>query len=274
MSQGGSPEYLHGFSQEEQERLRRQAEFMEFVLYQDVNFSNASHLLEVGCGVGAQTQILLRRFPNLKVKCIDLNEKQIEVARRTLAETKYADGRYSIERMNAEKMTFSDDAFDSAFLCWVLEHVPNPARVLSEVRRVLKPGSRVVITEVTNFSFFLDPYCPDIWKFWMALNDHQFDSGGDPFIGVKLGSLLRDTGYSDVRTTLKSISADKREPELRDKLIPYWEELMLSAADKLIEANRITPELLAGVIKEFKAIRTNPNAIIFDSYMQATARVP
>lgn len=271
---GEEKSYIHGFSKEEQDRLRRQAEFMEFLVYQDVNLTEINHLLEVGCGVGAQTQILLRRFPNLKMTCIDINDNQLAVAKATLAETRYAQGRYDILKMNAEKLTFSDDSFDGAFFCWVLEHVPNPARILSEVRRVLKPGSRAFITEVTNFSFFLDPYCPAIWKYWMAFNDFQYDRGGDPFVGVKLGTLLRDTGYTDVRTNVKVVFADKREPDRRKKLIGYWQELMMSGTDELVKSGRVTSDIVDAMKIEFKDILKNPNAIIFDSFMQATALVP
>ena len=77
--------YIHGYSPEEQDRLRRQAEFMEYTVYQDVNLSQASRLLEVGSGVGAQTEILLRRFPRLKIDCLDLNKDQLETARKSLA---------------------------------------------------------------------------------------------------------------------------------------------------------------------------------------------
>ncbi len=266
--------YIHGFSKDEQDRLRRQAEFMEFLVYQDVNLSEISNLLEVGCGVGAQTQILLRRFPHLKVNCIDLNEQQIEVARQALSESPYAKGRYEISKMNAEKMTFADDTFGGAFFCWVLEHVPNPARVLAETRRVLKPNARVFLTEVTNFAFFLDPYCPAIWKFWMAFNDFQYDQGGDPFVGVKLGSLLRDAGFSDVLTNVKVVYADKREPDRRKKLILYWQELMMSATDELVKSCRVDVGLVNAMKYEFSDIIVDPNAIIFDSFMQATARVP
>jgi len=39
-------------------------------------------ILEVGCGVGAQTEILLRRFPKTHVTGIDLNDKQLEAAKK------------------------------------------------------------------------------------------------------------------------------------------------------------------------------------------------
>lgn len=266
--------YIHGYSREEQDRLRRQAEFLEFLVFRDVNFSQTENVLEVGSGVGAQTQILLRRFPNIHVTCVDINEKQIDSAKATLKTLGYAKNRYDIQVMSAEKLTLPDNSFDGAFFCWILEHLPNPLRVLTEARRVLRPGSRVVITEVMNFSFFLDPYCPAIWKFWITLNDYQYDQRGDPFVGVKLGNFLRDAGFSDVQTNLLSLYADKREPELRTKVITHWEELICSAAPELLNKKRVSQELVKEMKNEFKTIKANPNAILYDSFMQATARVP
>lgn len=270
----GSFVYIHGYSAEEQDRLRRQAEFMEFLVYRDVNFSQVENVLEVGCGVGAQTQILLRRFPHLNLTCIDINDRQLEVARNFLQTLDYAKNRYQIQKMNAEKMTFPENSFQGAFLCWVLEHVPDPARVLSEVRRVLRPGAKIYITEVMNFTFFLDPYCPAIWKFWMTWNDFQYERGGDPFVGVKLGTFLRDAGFTEVKTNKLSFYVDKREPELREKVLLHYQELMMSGVDELLSQSRVTVEHVEAMKKEFAGILKNPNAILFDSFMQAVACVP
>src|SRR5438045_1196352 len=82
----------------------------------------------------------------------------------------------------------------------ILEHVEDPARVLSETRRVLRAGSPIVVSEVQNASFFLEPYSPQTLSYWMAFNDYQLEIGGDPFVGAKLGNLLQAVGYRDVVT--------------------------------------------------------------------------
>ena len=56
------------------------------------------------------------------------------------------------------------------------------------------------ITEVMNSSFFLDPYSPNVWRYWMAFNDFQYDHGGDPFVGAKLGNLLLAGGQLSAAT--------------------------------------------------------------------------
>jgi ubiquinone/menaquinone biosynthesis C-methylase UbiE len=265
--------YLHGFSQKEQDRLRQQAAFAEYTVYQDVNFSGIKDLLEVGCGVGAQSEILLRRFPNINLTGIDLNDKQILAANTHLKTLAYAKDRYNIKKMNAETMDFESNSFDGAFLCWVLEHIPNPSNVLSEIRRVLKPGSTVYISEVLNSSFFLDPYSPNVWKYWMAFNDYQYENAGDPFVGAKLGNLLMSLGFRDIETKVKTWHLDNRQPEKRKETIDFWTDLLLSGADQLINEKVISKELADDAYKELKSVANNPNAVFFYSFIQAKARV-
>lgn len=265
--------YLHGFDPQEQNRLYHQAEFGEHSIYRDIDFSRVPNILEVGSGVGAQTGILLRRFPKLKVTGIDLNDTQIEASKTYLKDLEYAKGRFDIQKMNAEQMTFKDQSFDGAFLCWILEHVPNPAKVLSEVRRVLKPGSPIYVTEVMNSTFFLEPYAPNTWKYWLSLNDYQFDGAGDPFIGAKLGNLLSASGFTDIQTNIKTWHLDHRQAQARKEMIAYWTNLLLSASHQLIERGYTTPEIVEEMKKELTSSQEDPHGVFLYSFMQATARV-
>lgn len=266
-------QYLHGFSEKEQNRLRYQAQFMEQKIYKDIDFSRVKNLLEVGCGVGAQSEILLRRFPKLKLTGIDLNDDQLKSAREHLESMDYIQGRYDIQKMNAENLDFESNSYDGAFLCWVLEHVPTPQNVLAEVRRVLSPGSKIYITEVLNSSFFLEPYSPNLWMYWMAFNDYQLEKAGDPFIGAKLGNLLLSAGYQNIHTKVKTLFFDNRMPEERKETIEYWTDLLISAKDVLIKEERVTEVLAENAEKELKNVARDPNAVFYYSFIQAQATV-
>jgi SAM-dependent methyltransferase len=273
MSESSSHGYLHGFSPDEQERLRRQARIVEHRIHEGLPFQRTRTLLEVGCGVGAQTEILLRRWPRLSVIGVDASQPNLDAARQHLAGLAWAEGRWELTRGDAATLTVEPGRCDGAWLCWILEHVKDPARVLSEVRRVLRPGSTIVCNEVQNATFFLAPYSPSTLSYWSAFNDHQYDLGGDPFVGAKLGNLLQRVGFRDVQTEVRVIHLDNRAPAERAEFLSYWTELLLSGAPGLLEAGRVSPELVEDMKTELTLVGRDPDAVFFYGFVQARARV-
>jgi len=265
--------YLHGFTREEQDRLRSQARFLEHRVHDRLPFWKCRNLLEVGTGVGAQTEILLRHFPDLHVTGIDQSEVNLGRAEANLREVAWAQDRFDLRVEDATRLSFEASKFDGAFLCWVLEHVGDPLRVLSEVRRVLRPGSPIVATEVLNATFFVDPYSPHTMAYWLAFNDHQLELGGDPFVGAKLGNLLLAVGCRDITTKVRNIHLDNRAPGERAEFLAFWTELLLSGAPGLLEAGKVSEETVEGMRVELDRVAHDPNAVFFYSFVQARARV-
>jgi len=268
----GATGYLHGYRDEERERLHRQARFLEAQVHDRLPYRRKKRLLEIGSGVGAQTEILLRHFPDLHVTGVELDDTQIDEARRFLATVPWAKDRYTILKGDAARLEMAAETFDSAFLCWILEHVGSPARVLSEVRRVLAPGAPVVCSEVLNATFFIDPYSPSTLRYWMAFNDHQLAMGGDPFVGAKLGNLLQAAGFRDVTTEVKTFHLDNRAPGERAEFLAYWTDLLLSGAPALLAAEKVSEEIVEGMKRELDVVAREPSSVFFYSFIQARAR--
>ena len=174
----------------------------------------------------------------------------------------------------AETLPFAVDTFDGAFLCWILEHVADPARTLAEVRRVLRAGSPVVCTEVMNATFFLDPYSPNTLRYWREFNDAQMAMGGDPFVGAKLGNLLLKNGFTDIVTEVKTFHLDNRVPGERTEFLAYWTELLLSGAPALAKANQVPHDVVVAMQRELERVARDPDAVFWYSFVQARARVP
>lgn len=269
---GRSGGYLHGFSSEEEARLRRQARIVEHRIHTQLPFRRAKRLLEVGGGVGAQTEILLRTFPDLHVTSVEASDHNLAAARRHLASLSWLDGRWDATKGDAHALDFPADTFDGAFLCWILEHVRDPARVLSEVRRTLRPGASVVVNEVQNASFFLSPYSPSMLRYWGAFNDHQFELGGDPFIGAKLGNLLQRVGFRDIVTEVRPIHLDNRVPAERAEFLEFWSDLLLSGCEELRAAGKVDDETISGMQAELHEVSRDPDAVFFYTFVQARAR--
>jgi len=267
---GVTPGYLHGYSPEEQARLVKQARFLEPTVFENVNFSKQQKLLEVGCGVGAQTEILLRRFPHLKIHGIDSSKPQITRARARLAPL-VKSGRVSFEVGDALSLPYSDNTFDSAFLCWFLEHVGSPVEILRETRRVMKPSAKIYCSEVLNSSFYVHPYSPATLQYWFSFNDHQWTMKGDPFMGAKLANYLLAAGFQNVRTEIKTHFYDNRAPKQRAEFIGYWTELLLSGAPSLIKAKLVTPKTVEAMTEELSRLKNDPDAVFYYSWVQAHA---
>jgi ubiquinone/menaquinone biosynthesis C-methylase UbiE len=264
--------YLHGFSKQEQERLYHQSRFLEEKVYEKINLADTQHLLEVGCGVGAQTAILLERFPHLKITSVDASDKQLARAKEYLAKP-IKEKQVTLVQSFAEKLPFEDNSHDSAFLCWFLEHVANPVDVLREVKRVLKPGGKIYCNEVLNAAFFLNPYSHSTLKYWLEFNDHQWNLRGDPFVGAKLGNYLLAAGFQNIDTDVTYYHFDNRSPKLRSQFIDEWASHLLSGADALIKVGKATPELVKEMKEELARVKESPDAVFFYGWVRAQAQI-
>jgi methylase of polypeptide subunit release factors len=79
-------DYVHGYSDRENERLFDQANTLAELLHHDTFYPAESQVLEAGCGVGAQTIILAQRSPQACFTSIDVSPKSLEAARANVAQ--------------------------------------------------------------------------------------------------------------------------------------------------------------------------------------------
>ncbi len=99
-------------------------------------------VLEVGVGTGLSLQ---HYRSDLQVTGIDFSAKMLNKAQRKV-QLRDLGHAVTLKQMDARKLDFPDESFDTVAAMHVLSVVPEPERVMSEIARVLKPGGRVVIT--------------------------------------------------------------------------------------------------------------------------------
>jgi ubiquinone/menaquinone biosynthesis C-methylase UbiE len=93
---------------------------------------------DIGCGNGAFTELLIRRCAARDVQGIDPSEEQLAFARRRMA-----GGPARFQRGDAMALPWADGTFDVAVMALVIFFVPEPARAVAEMARVVRPGGGV-----------------------------------------------------------------------------------------------------------------------------------
>ena len=264
--------YIHSFSQTEQDRLVRQSRSLEHYVHAPIDFAMCRHVLEVGCGVGAQMEILLRRWPNLRVTGVDRATAQIGRACAYL-KNHIGTGRAVLEIAEGGNLPFADNSFDGAFICWVLEHTQKPVALLKEVKRVIKPGGRLYCTEVFNSGLYIHPPSPAIDAYWEAFNRYQRELGGDPDVGIKLANLALEAGFAEAALYHLSPLLDGRMKDTGERaaFMDYWTELFLSAAPALLAEKKITADIVHEMKRDMQRIKTDLKSIFVYMGMQLKA---
>jgi phosphatidylethanolamine/phosphatidyl-N-methylethanolamine N-methyltransferase len=97
-------------------------------------------ILEVGVGTGINTSMYPR---NCHVTGVDLSSSMLEKARERVAREGLRNVR--LLEMDAQNLTFADDTFDIVYAPYLVSVVPDPVQVAREMRRVCKPGGKIII---------------------------------------------------------------------------------------------------------------------------------
>lgn len=205
-----SGDYVHGYSHVESGRLRDQANVLTDLLHHDTRYPPGSRVLEAGCGTGAQTVILARHSPQAQLTSVDISADSLAKARA--AALAAGAGNVTFEQADLFGLPFPDESFDHVFVCFVLEHLAQPGRVLAELRRVLRTGGSLTAIEGDHGSAYFHPASDLAQKTIGCLVEVQSRMGGDALIGRRLFPLLRQAGLRQVRVDPRVVYADGSRP--------------------------------------------------------------
>ena len=110
--------------------------------------AESDHILDVGSGLGGPARHLAGRF-GCRVSGIDLTAEFCDVARHLTALLGF-EGRVSIRQGDALAMPFGDAKFDGAYSMNVSMNIADKRALYREIRRVIKPGAWLMLSEVTR----------------------------------------------------------------------------------------------------------------------------
>ena len=233
--------YVHGYDGREAARLEDQARTLEELLHADTGFPDGSTVLEAGCGTGAQTVAIAQRSKGARIVAVDVSAASLAEAQIRVSAA--GCGNVEFRQADLRALPFAPASFDHVFLCFVLEHLPDPAAALAGLRPLLRPGGTITVIEGDHGSVYFHPENRAARAAISCQVELQRRAGGDAMIGRRLYPLLAKAGFEAVRVSPRMVYVDASKPDLVEGFIRRTFTAMIEGVrDSAVAAGLTTPD--------------------------------
>lgn len=265
-------DYVHGYAPSENVRLSDQARTLAELLHGGTHYAEGTDVLEAGCGVGAQTVELARRHHGARITAIDLSADSLAAARERCKRAGVSG--VTFEQADILALPWTSRRFDHIFVCFVLEHLPDPVSALRGLRRVLRAGGSITVIEGDHGTTCFHPDHDAARDAIACQVSLQQRAGGNALIGRQLHALLSAAGFARPLVAARTAYADASHPGwvegfTRRTFIPMIEGVREAA----LAAELISPARFDAGIQALHRT-AEPDGSFCYTFFKATAREP
>lgn len=187
-------------------------------------------VLDAGCGTGEITARLAGLFPQAALTGVDLEEEHLARARARCAA---AGARVRFAREDVLALSLPDASFDLVVSRHVLQAVPDAARAVRELARVLRPGGRLHALAEDYGMLWAEPTPSDADQFWQRIPPRYGAAVGcDLHVGRKMLRHLTAAGLTGIKVDYLVVDT-LRVP--RETFAAIWEAWRDGYTDPLVE---------------------------------------
>jgi SAM-dependent methyltransferase len=262
--------YVHGYGGREAVRLEDQARTLEELLHADTGFADGSTVLEAGCGTGAQTVAIAQRSIGARITAVDVSADSLVEARARVSAAGF--GHVDFRQADLLALPFAPASFDHIFLCFVLEHLPDPAATLAGLRPLLRADGTITVIEGDHGSTYFHPESKAARAAISCQVELQRRAGGDAMIGRRLYPLLAGAGFAAVRVSPRTVYVDASKPEMVDGFIRRTFTAMVEGVrESAIVAGLTTPEAFDAGTRALRRT-AEPDGVFCYTFFKAVGR--
>jgi ubiquinone/menaquinone biosynthesis C-methylase UbiE len=220
-----------------------------------VGITEGWRVLDVGSGPGYASADLAEIVgPTGSVLGVERSARFLEAARERCARR----GLTNVEFREGDLMEISlgELACDVSWCRWVANFVSSPQKLVEKIAGALRPGGIAIFHEYSDYlTFRFMPIRPALEKFELAVSESWVASGGDPNVARLLPELLRNAGMRVVEIVprVRTISP-------RDYTWQWPKSFIEINVARLQELGRISDELAAEILREFREANADPNS--------------
>lgn len=262
--------YIHGTSEDEQARLSRMNDvLLNPASLRELALRGDERIIDFGSGLGQFSRAMARAVPRGSVLGIERSEEQLATARRLAADAGESQ-LVTFRQGDVLDLDLGDAAgtFDLAHTRFLLEHLPDPLRVVRAMVAALRPGGRIVLADDDHDVLRLWPEPPGMYDLWRAYMRTYDRIGNDPFIGRRLVQLLHQAGAQPVRNTWIFFGGCAGM-EIFDTLSRNMAGVVQTAREAILAMNLFDANDFDTVMRHYEEWRARPDAALWFSMAYA-----
>jgi len=207
-----------------------------------MNLPAGAPVAELGCGTGTSAMLLAEEL-GFRVSAIDISAANIERAKKRAASF---GGRIRFLKADAQSLPFESREFDAVLAECTFSLFPDQPQALREIRRVLKPGGQLAITDMATGG----PLPADIAAVlapWTCLADavdqeayvERFEKGGFSIVEISdesagLDQMVRVLKCKLMLLGMGGVIANRTVPEFDPAVVRHWLDRFKEEADKRV----------------------------------------
>lgn len=258
MTETADYEYVLGTQSDELERLKMQHDLwidLAEAQWDRAGIGTGQTVLDLGCGPGFALRELARRVgPEGRAVGVDVSRRFLEHAQqyasqgtRAIVETHHVD---------AHEMPFDQDTFDAVYARWVFCFTPDPARVVEQLARVVRPDGVVVIHDYMLWTnLFWTPGGEGLTALKRAILSMYGAQRADSNVGQKLPMMLESSGFE-----VEEIEPVHRIARPGDAMWQWPTVFFRTFLPKVVEAGHMTRQEYELWEAEWRTLEETPGA--------------
>jgi SAM-dependent methyltransferase len=250
-------EYIHGTSNNEQQRLSRLSRITNDSFIRFLGNLSGKRVCDFGCGTATLTAEIAAAYPDALITGLEISEEQLRRARETNRDNKNV----TLILTDATKSDLPDSTFDLTFCRYLLEHVPDPVGAVGQMLRITKPGGALACQENDLHNVLYWPAIEGMDRLMGAFCRLQAELSGDPFIGRKLFDIFRRAGASEIALTFEPEIYTEDEPDGYRAWLSNAHDILFGVRESLVKRGMIDQSEIDAVLAEMRRRIERPNGV-------------